>query len=408
MAGGMRFQPLGQDFVRPDTSGGGLVPPAPGSQLAIAALSNMIGVATKLRRLLQRVKENRRDSLRVGLQTAVAAMATYGAISWLGLDQHLSWAVIASLFAISVSADSSILKGLGRIAGAFLGVALGLGAGLTGLHVVVALALATAAANMVASVWPNVRYAAVTAAIVALDPNPDALGATVRAGAILMGTAIGVATTFVVWPRFGRERVALTVRAALADCETLLRLIEKGVETDKRNERDATHARFLGRLETLHGQVGETYIAPRLRSGAPLREAAVSLENLWHGLVILDRAISDHRGSVEADTLGELRPAIRRVQEAARSVIGKLRTAIADEGTPAPSTEELRYAIESAREIAEPFCSGGRQARGVNAVVFALDELEWRTVQLVGALKPEPGRHGADFRRDADELSRAA
>lgn len=361
----------------------------------------------QLRRLLVRVRQNRRDSLRVALQTAVAGAATYVAITNAGLDQHLSWAVISSLFAISVSADSSVLQGLGRVVGAFLGVGLGLGVGLMDVHVVVGLAIATAAANMVASVWPNLRYAAVTAAIVALDPNPDAFGATVRATAILMGTAIGVATTFVVWPRFGRERVAFTLRAALEDCETLLRLIENGVETDERDERDATHARFFGRLETLNGQVGQTYIAPRLRNGAPLRQAAVSLEDLWHGLIILDRAISDQRSVIGADALRELRPGIQRVQEAARATIGELRAVIDDKDAPAPSTARLCEAIRSARDAAEPFGGETQQARGIHAVLFALDELERRILQLVRVLGATGGP-GADFGRDADDLREAA
>jgi uncharacterized membrane protein YccC len=344
--------------------------------------------ATRVKRLIDQVRSNRRDSLRVGLQTAVAAASTYGVIHAVGLDEHLSWAVIASLFTISVSADSSVMQGLGRIAGAFLGVALGLATGMLGGPVVIGLALAAAAANMVASVWPNLRYAAVTAAIVALEPSPDAIDATIRAGAILLGTALGVLVTFVVWPRFGRQRVADTLRAALGDCETLLRLIVQGVETDEREERDATHARFLSRLERLHGQVGETYFSPRLPSGAPLRRAAIALENLWHALVILDRAISDERTVIGPDVLRDLRPAIRRVQEVSLSVIRDLGASIGSDDAPAPSTDLLCAAIAEARARADDCCGDAQRALGVHAVVFALDELDERLVQLVQVLRP--------------------
>lgn len=344
-----------------------------------------------LRVLLHR-KGPPQDKLRVALQTAVAAAATYAVINAVGLEEHLSWAVIASLFAISISADSSVFQGFGRIVGAFLGVGLGIGVSFLGAHVVVSLALSTAAANAIATIWPNLRYTAVTAAIVALDPTPEPLGATVRASAILLGTLIGVGVTFLLWPRFGREQAAATIRTALADCETLLRAIIEGIENDERVDRNAVHARFLGRLETLHDQISTTYFAPRLPSGASLREAAVSLEHLWHGLVILDRAISDKRSVLINGELPLLRPIIYRAQCAALEAIGDLREGVFDESAPPPSTENFRRVIGEARRSVRTRCVNESQALGFHSVQFALDELEARIVQLVRVLKPTEGR----------------
>jgi hypothetical protein len=339
-------------------------------------------------RLLAHLRGNRRDMTRVALQTAVAAAAAYLAYGAVGQREHLSWAVIAALFTISVNTDEAVVQGLGRIAGAFLGVGLGFAVGWAlPAPVVLSLALATALANMAAAVWPSLRYAAMMAAIVALQPGTEAGQPLATAGAVLFGTLIGVVATLVVWPSFGRHRASETLREALRDCEELLRLVVESVGATDRRMRDAVHGRFLGRLETMHGQLGASYLLPpSLRSGAALREAAVALEGLWHSIVILDRVVGSERHIIAVDAVERLEPDIRAVQEAARRVLSDLGADLDRGPSPEPDVSALTDAVATARETALGLDVG--TATGLHALVFALDEIEARTLQLVRVLRP--------------------
>jgi hypothetical protein len=338
--------------------------------------------------IVARLRGNRRDMTRVALQTAVAVSVAYLAYGAVGQEAQLSWAVIAALFTISVNTDEAVVQGLGRIAGAFLGVGLGLAVAwaLPG-PVVLALALATALANMVAAVWPSLRYAAMMAAIVALQPGGDAGQPLATAAAVLFGTLAGVAATLVVWPSFGRQRARETLGEAIGDCETLLDVVVESAGAPDPDLRDAVHARFLGRLETMYGQVGASFLLPpALHSGAALREAALALEGLWHSIVILDRVVSGQRHIIAVDAIERLEPDIRAVQEAARRVLGDLRAGLGREPAPEPDAGALADAVARTRERALALDPGA--ATGVHALVFALDEIEARALQLVRVLRP--------------------
>lgn len=59
-----------------------------------------------MRNIFRVVSDNRRDILRIIVQTVSAVAATYSLMSWIG-SPHTSWAVIGALMTIGLSADSS-------------------------------------------------------------------------------------------------------------------------------------------------------------------------------------------------------------------------------------------------------------------------------------------------------------
>jgi hypothetical protein len=350
--------------------------------------SGLSGARAFAERLLARLRENRRDMARIAAQTAVAASVTFLVYGAIGQEEHLSWAVISALFAISVNTDEAVAQGLGRIAGAFLGTGLGLAVGWAlAPPVVLALALATAVANTAATLWPSLRYAAMMAAIVALQPTADAGPPLDTAGAVLFGTLAGVAATLIVWPSFGRQRANETLRAAIRDSEDLLDLVIDSAGATDRQMRDAVHGRFLGRLETLYGQIGTTILMPSgTPGGAVRREAAVSLEALWHSIVILDRVLGGERHILALDAIERLDPDIRSVQEATRTVLASLRAWLEAGDSPAPDLGALTAAVARARESAGALDIEGTS--GLSALLFALDEIEARTLQLARVIRP--------------------
>ena len=202
-----------------------------------------------IRDLLRQLSGNRRQIARITSQTAVAVIATYVLLTWMDA-RFLSWGIISALFTIGVSADASYYNALGRIFGALIGAVIGLVAALSAGPMILGLVIGTALANAIAAVWPSLRYAAVTAAIVALESDPELGSIFDRVSVILIGTAAGSGASFLVWPVFGRQRAVRALRSALDDCQTLLNLIAQGLDEEDRDDREKAHAQFLGHLET--------------------------------------------------------------------------------------------------------------------------------------------------------------
>lgn len=153
-------------------------------------------------------KESARDITRMAVQTMVPGTATYMLMNKLEFP-HLSWAIISALFTIYLSADSTLRAGLGRFAGAVLGLLLGLlSVELAGGEGTMLLRLVstTAVTNAMAVVWPNLSYSTVVAAFIALYPDPEIAGALELAAAILIGAGIGTASAWLAWPEWGRQR----------------------------------------------------------------------------------------------------------------------------------------------------------------------------------------------------------
>jgi hypothetical protein len=353
---------------------------------------------TKISSALAAIRRNRHDLARIGLQTAVATAATYVAAIWLG-SPHVSWAVIAALFTIGVSADASYYNARGRIIGAFLGVALGLAAGWAAPAAVLAgLVAAVVVANMLATLWPSIRYAAVTAAIVALEPTPSLIKALSVVAAILLGTLIAAATSFALWPSFGRRRVAFALREAVTDCRDLLKTISGRADTADGSGTDTLHARFLGHLEACHDRIASTRFEPRLPSGASLRDAATAIESLWHSIVILDRAMADEYEAIGAATLRDLAPAIGKVERCCEAELTAIASALEgrdDDLGNARVREAMSEAIGSVERLLGRAGSDRDQAHGLHALMFALAEIERRLDQLGDVVRGAAGPQGA-------------
>ena len=330
----------------------------------------------------------RGDLARIGTQTAAATALTYLAAVWLGVGD-ISWAVIAALFTINLSADASFYNARGRIIGALLGIGLGLVAGWTLPGVLPGLLVAVVIANLLATRWRGIQYAAATAAIVALEPTPSLREAFPVAAAILLGTLIAVATSFALWPKFARSRSLHCLRAALTTCRDLLRLFSDDGGSDAREGRDALHARFLSTLEGCHDRIAGTRFDPRLPSGAGLGDAATAVEGLWHSIVILDRATADEYPAIRRGDRRELSPMIREVERRSEAALDAVVEALGG-SAPRPDQRALNDAVQDAvaqvRERIETMSTRSRaesgELRGLYALLFALLEIELRLGQL--------------------------
>jgi uncharacterized membrane protein YccC len=345
--------------------------------------------------VLQQLRHKRRDLLRVGLQTGLATALIYGLMQWQA-PENMSWAIIAGLFTIGLSADATYYSARGRIIGAMLGIALGLTAawGIPG-PALIGLMLAVMAANMVATLWPSLRYAAVTAAIVALAPTPAAENAAQKGTAIVVGTLIAAGTSFIAWPTFGRRRVIQELHCALVDCRDLLKIIAEDVTAETREARDTVHVRFLRHLETCHSQIATTRFHPALPGGAKLRDATTAVEKLWHAIGVLDRAVFDEQRAMGMSIMTNLHQPISKVVRSCEAELAWIVAKLCGH-TPPANSRDLRSAIAAARTAVRnlaPTDAKESQMRGLHAVLFAIDEIGCRMEELedIVASVPEAG-----------------
>jgi uncharacterized membrane protein YccC len=342
--------------------------------------------ADAFRRFRSYLATMRHDLLRVSLQTAASVSATYAIVIGFNLP-HMTWAVIASLYTIGGSADDSLSKALARVAGASLGVAFGLFAsGLLDGPTVLVIVAAAMLANATATLFPSMHYAAVTAAIVALDPVPDLSGALDRAVAIFIGAGTAVAAGIVVLPLSARQRVVSALQRALWNCEELFTLITDALQDDDRGSRDAVHAAFLQNLETARFQSGAAMFGGRKLD---LQAATITVESLWHALVILDRAVSDERPDIPTELLPSIQNGIREVQNAACEEIRRISRAFSVGA--APSKRELDEVINRVRHrfARSVEHESGASRRAVDALLFALWDVGLRMRQVSERFDPQ-------------------
>ncbi len=338
--------------------------------------------------MLEAIKANRHHAPRVAVQTGAAVLCVHLVMRSIAPDLQ-SWAILSALLTIGTSADASLRAGLGRIAGAVLGTALGLSTLLLGGPVLLSLVVAAVVGNVVGAIWPALGYTAVLAAIVALDPTPENGSVLGLGAAAVFGAVVGAAASFVVLPVFGRDRAALSLRRTLEDCREFLRLIERGVTTDDRRNRDRVHRRFRSNLSDLRSRISETRFAPQLRTGAWLIDTAEAVEAFWSGLGVLDRVITNERHDLPSGTADRILPALEDLRGEADGLIDALllvtrrgRRDPIDQTAFREALARARASVLDAGEVAVV------EDRALQALVFALNEIERTLLALIKAIEP--------------------
>jgi uncharacterized membrane protein YccC len=232
-------------------------------------------------------RETRRDVARVALQTFVASAATFALMSAFDWP-HVSWGVISAIFVIQLNSDTSLLAGIGRVGGTVLGSVFGLTAAYFFIgdqaEVALRVALTTALAAAIATLWPRLSYGAVAAAAISVQPVPEFVDAIQQALAISLGAAIGTAATLVVWPEFGRDRVLRMLEYGLNDCRRYLEHVlterDEGRDADADDRRDESHGTFIEHLGTARSVLSDSRFRVKLKTGQPLRRVLEAVERL--------------------------------------------------------------------------------------------------------------------------------
>lgn len=340
---------------------------------------------------MQISRQQRRDALRIALQTVAATSATYLVMTWLEWP-YTAWAVISAIFTIQLNSDSSLVMAGGRTAGTLLGTGLGLGSVylLGEGHILLRLAVTTGIMNAVAAIWPALSYGAVVAAALSVYADPEFGPAMYQAGAIIVGSLLGAAATFAVWPDYGRNRALRMLDSALADSRDLLDNALTRVISESQQDRETLHRRLFDDLDRVRAEMRNARLRTRLRSGYSLQDAERMVEYLWHGLVLLDRAVTHQRAALADADIEAISADIDRVKGEACEYLNALIDYLR-EGRQRPDPGVLKQAVEDAESAAERKLAenGARhdhdRNRAMQVLLFALNEVADNLADL-GAL----------------------
>lgn len=332
-----------------------------------------------------------RDALRLGLQSAAAAALSVLLMRSIG-QPHVSWAVISALLVGQSTVDGTLAAVRGRLAGTLLGAVVGLvavvlmpGEGMA----LPRLVLAAAVVSTVSGLVPALRYAAVVAAIICLEPGTDPLrGAVDRALAIGLGAAAGTACAWLVWPQRARPRALHGAQRALEDCASLLDLSLRCVLGETPAALDPLHRRFLVHIQAARQQLASMRAGDVRRRG--LERTVHAVERLWHALIVLDRIASGRShwqpaaGSPVHDALQAVRRhACERIRALSRQMAG---SGVARDDGLASAVEDAQAAVREA--------VGDRHLDAI-ALAFALGEVRSNLDEIGTAARPMREQRGA-------------
>lgn len=316
--------------------------------------------------------------LRAALQMAAGAAAALFAATALKLP-HPYWSVISAIVVIQASSGGGVLnvardRALGTVCGAVFGAAIAVirPPGLTGMAVSVSLAAALLA--LLATRRPWLKVAPVTAAIViagGAGPEGTASLAMDRVFEILVGSAAGVLSILLLFPRHAHDAFRRSAREIAAETAHLLGEILHGDPTEAADIL-SRHGKLKARLTALEKAAGEVIDLP-----GPQREAAdraALVRAFWRvrsDIVIIGRAFQPPGSPPPVERLA---PWTR----AAQSAVDVL-TALS-EGRPAPPLAPPDEAVALAAAGSDP--GPAAAAIGLSHLQRDLNDLSARFADL--------------------------
>ncbi|WP_020180826.1 FUSC family protein [Methylopila sp. M107] len=238
--------------------------------------------------------------LRLAAKVATAAASAFVFATLLGLPQGY-WSVISALVVVQSSVGGTLAAAQERAIGTLVGAIVGGIAAFLHPHSLlttsITLTVVTAALAFAAAGRPSLKLAPVTAAILlvatANQPN-QLLFAAERVLEVMLGCAMGIAATFLVFPNRLDREISSEARAIAGALAAILR-----GAPDRRRDPDSMHA-YLGaqdgvrrKLAAFEKSVADARRAPGGRASA---EARSSLQRtLWrvrNDVAAVDRALA--------------------------------------------------------------------------------------------------------------------
>jgi uncharacterized membrane protein YccC len=323
----------------------------------------------------------------VRVSAAVGVAFSLGAI--LRLPQSY-WMVFTAVIVVQTSIGGTITASLERLLGTAVGGLVGAGAAYLKAQTVLAEGLvlsgAIALLAFAAAVRPSLRVAPITAAIVLVGgntPHADPLQTALwRVLEILLGGAIGVAATLLIFPARAGRTATLRVAQTCEQLAELIALYAGRLREPSAGEDEALHLAHQGTRKSLASVEQALTEAARERASG-FRDSGIpdglfrSLSRARSDVVMVGRALAE---PLPAAAAAALAAPVAQLLDALALELREAAAALRDGTEPEPSRLDrpragFEAAVEQARQARITSDMSFDTAARVFGLVFALDSL---------------------------------
>lgn len=308
-------------------------------------------------------RETARDAVRLALQSALAAVASFLLLTWIGSDETFV-GVISAVLIVQPSVGSTVSEGWDRLIATLVGSIIGIVCLLLmppGYGAAISLAVIILVINFVAGFRPSWKYGVVAAIALALADNGGDLDvAQARGIAITIGILTGVLATLVVWPDSASARALRHQRRAIRA------LVERFQQT---MSRDPDKAATNDARRRFHEALTDSRSAA-VKSTSKQHERAKSIndqiERLYTSVLVIDRANDPFSAQENGPDM------VNRLSESGCAAISTLIDDDADSSEALQKFESDIDALESSMTSEQIETDDGQRAA---SAVFALKEI---------------------------------
>lgn len=312
-----------------------------------------------------------------------AVLVTYYAAKLLGLSD-VTWALISALYVMQDTVDDTGRMAGMRAASTVLGSVVGIGS-VALMPDLESTPLRLGVVTLVLAVpvgWqPGLRFAYMPALLLAVPSGENPMSAAFGQGAaILLGAALGVLTSLLVWPRSSKRRARRALALAIEDCRELAQS-ELGllVEDGEKHRLDELRRSFWRHMNTAQQASEHSYLRRRLKSGERLTSVVRGVERLWYSLVLLDWVCAARGTRAFERSVPSIAPPVRQVRDIVSPVLDDIAQGMRNSRAPLEASQ-LKARLARARRVVRQ-CAGveGRPEPEIGpyspVLAFALDEL---------------------------------
>lgn len=334
------------------------------------------------KRLLNVSAGTLRDTLRRGLQSAIAATATFAAMQVLGLEEEYI-AILGAVLILQPSVGGTMGAALSRLQATLVGSLLGLACifllpdrwGTSA-----ALALSMMVVGGFAGLRSDWTYGAVAAVGIALAPADAPLATAWSRGlGLLVGAGVGVLVSLLVWPDRAEARFERHLRAALRATATRL---SDAIDAAMTTGREAAPPDHVAAYHKALGLAQEALEATKLVERAGMQRRLEALRRLYNSVIILDRAAE----SGEPPLAGSEEPS--RLVGALREDACNILTGLAESrGEPDRQTRGIDEELARLRAALAQDDPSSESHLSRDAVAFGLREVRRTLADLLEAWK---------------------
>lgn len=324
-----------------------------------------------------------RDMARLAAQSAVAACAVFVIMQTAGLPEKFV-GVLSAVLIVQPSIGSTLGEAFDRFLAALVGSAIGIACLIIlpdGYGTAAALAFSMLVINAIAAIKPQWRYGVVAAVALSLGAEENALRIALdRSFSIGVGVAVGIITTFLIWPDTAEKRADRYLKTALIAAADRMKIVVKSATADTMHNSEEARQRYHESIEDARKAVG----AVRLANAENLKKRLSRTEQLYNSVLILNRV------DEEADEAVTSNKAFRDDVEAIRNSGCKIAKGLAEGNAGFEGLlDEIDKNLSSSKRLLSNYEDDPDQDMRTAALVFGLSQIALSLRSLVEAYEDE-------------------